>query len=479
MNLAGLIFVLVTHFLAGRGVMAMFGIKENKRKTLALSMIIGVVLFHFLPVVLEVCHIAITATSISIAIGILTLALFLPVSYKLDYSVLKITRPSFTLYEALFATLLILMVIPSVWLCYYFPVFARDVLSGPEPLAEYAVREHTLINSALSVDLTSTNNHLKPPFILGLQVIYKLLVHPFGELWLSIMVCSFLLMFYTLIRERVHALIVLFIMMLFIMMPEIYGYMYIVLSDYPNMVLFFLAFYYLGKYLETKQANTFYFATFLFCLASSIRSETVVLIGLIVPLLLFSFIKDRIKPGVIALRLGILLVIPYLLYYVWMNVFVANYMHIQFNTGEQLSVTSDSVNIFFDRIGIILGPMLFSEHARELFGYIFNIFLFTLALDLVLWRKKIGLQARVMLYGIVVVLVGLPLLGAIIPWFDINNTTKRGVFKLFPLAAFYMANSPTLLQLSQAIKRFEFPELTAQKNAAPVMAQQQKIKKKK
>ena len=114
--------------------------------------------------------------------------------------------------------------IPSVWHCYYYPPQARDVLSGPEALAEYAVREGTLNNSVFTVNLEeSVPNLLKPPFVTGLQIVYKLLVYNFGQVWLSMIAISFLIWVYTLLREKLHAVPAGLVMLFFITIPEIFN----------------------------------------------------------------------------------------------------------------------------------------------------------------------------------------------------------------------------------------------------------------
>jgi hypothetical protein len=63
------------------------------------------------------------------------------------------------------------------------PPTPRDLTSGAEAIAEFAVREGRMINSVFSVDVG--NNAVKPPFITSLQIIYKLAGFPFGKVWLS------------------------------------------------------------------------------------------------------------------------------------------------------------------------------------------------------------------------------------------------------------------------------------------------------
>src|SRR6201999_4239430 len=105
------------------------------------------------------------------------------------------SRTSFRLrlYELPYLLIIGFLVFVSVWRSYYEPPTSRDTLSGPEAIAEFAVREHTMINSFFSIDLWSTNNPFKSPYLVSLQMVYKLAGFPFGQVWLSTVFISFTL----------------------------------------------------------------------------------------------------------------------------------------------------------------------------------------------------------------------------------------------------------------------------------------------
>jgi hypothetical protein len=91
--------------------------------------------------------------------------------------------------------------------------------------------------------------------------------------------------------------------------------------------------------------------------------------------------------------------------------------------------------------------------------------------------RNFSKEARIAIYGVLIVYFGMPLLGALIPWVDFNNTTKRGVFKMFPLFVLYLRNSPVLARMTAAISAFEFPVYEAK--TAPVVKQPVFSRKKK
>src|SRR5437867_2858496 len=158
------------------------------------------------------------------------------------------------------------------------------MLTGPETVAEFTVKEHTMINSAIPLCGETSNNHLKPPFITGLQVIYKLFVSPFGKTWMTILFFSFIVFLYRLLNEKLHPVISGCLLLFFIAMKEPFSYSIVMLFDHSNMILFFMASYFFVRHLETGNVRLFYFSALLFGFATFIRSETLVFSSLLLPL---------------------------------------------------------------------------------------------------------------------------------------------------------------------------------------------------
>lgn len=457
MNLPGLLFLIVAQFLAGRGILAMFKVKLRPLISFAVSSIIGIVVFSLLPMLIEMFHMPITKSNVILFICAATLLLNIFVIKRYDFGVFKQIKIKFPpIYELLFIVLFIALAVPSLWRCYYYPPNARDVMSGPEALAEYAVKEHTINNSVWSVNLLeSTPNLLKPPFITDLQIIYKLLVHPFGQIWLSIMYICFSVWLYSLVREKLHPFLTGIVMLFFLTIPEVYGYTYIILWDYSNMILFFLGFYYMYQYIVTKEYNLFLFSCFMYGLATFIRLDTLVFIALSAPLLAYHMWKGK-EPF---LRIGYSVVlmgaIPFVFYYVWVNIFVKNYLPIGIDVEQQLN--PQPLSIYFDWLSGMNSQLLFGGDNIALYGYFIYIFLLILVIDIIFFRR-FSKEAIFMLFGIAIIYFGMPLLSYLTTWFNIT-TAKRGFFKMFPMMILYMRSSALFTRLSQLITSFEFPTI--------------------
>jgi hypothetical protein len=75
-------------------------------------------------------------------------------------------------------------------------------------------------------------------------------------------------------------------------------------------------------------------------------------------------------------------------------------------------------------------------------------------LELVI-KRKLNSTTRNWLYAVLIIYLGFPLMGYLLPLLDLNNSTKRGLFKIFPLMLLYMGTNSLLVSWSQKITQWE------------------------
>ncbi len=453
MNVTGLIFVIVAHFISGSGIIRLFKINLPVTATLCISMITGVVVLSIAPCLLQLAGIPINQLSVILAITILTSVTGFPLLKNTRrFRFHKFLWPE--IYEWPFIAIFTMLLFISAWRCFYYPPTPYDMITGPELLAEYAVREHTMISSVFNIDLHMTNNYFKSPFITGLQIIYKLLVCPFGQIWLSLLYISFIIWLYTIAREKLHPVLAGLLMLFFITVPDLYAYSFLMLYDFSNMILFFCGFYFINKYFINNELNNFLFSSFLFGLATYIRNETLILVCLVLPLLALYFYRQKLNFARSIRLLFLFFGVPAVFYFICLFVFVKNFVPVHFDVGSQLNSHLSDFSPFLVRLMDINSELIFSKFGMGSYGYFIYFFCGLLLLDL-LWKRRFHKETIVSLYGVLVVYFGLPFLGYLLPLVDLMNTTKRGLFKLLPLMFLYICNSGTLIQLSAIIKKWE------------------------
>lgn len=476
MPMVAFLLLLLCYLLTGYGILHLCNLRLKTAYTLTLSLLLGIAVASFLPFLLQLFYVEITPVAVFGFLALTALLVNLPLLDRIrkeGFSVFRrsLPRVSFQVrpYEIPYWVIIGFLIFVSVWRCYYLPPTSRDALSGPEAIAEVAVREHTLINSFFGVDLWSTNNQFKSPFLISLQLIYKMAGFPFGQIWLSIIFISFTIFLYHALKERLHPLLAGLLLLLFIMTPEMYAYTFMILYDYSNMVFFFLSLYFLfdslsatGRTAEGREgAGTgngpkthFYFAGLLMGIATYIRSETLAIALLFLPLILLVQWRDKLSIRRIAIADGLFLLPSLLGYYLPSQLYINHYLPVHYDIGGLVNDHLSVLSPLFQRYGEIVTRLLSGEFATHLWGYFFYITAILFLAELIFVRR-FNKDARNWLYAIVVLYLGLGALGWLLPMMNLNETTKRALFKMLPLALFYLANNELLLRLSQSISRWE------------------------
>lgn len=467
MSFIGLFTLLLAHFITGRGLLQLLQVKVRLLFMVCLSFISGTAIASFIPFFLELAHQDITPTSVGAGLAVVTVLFSIPWLLKFKQwrypTMADVNLPE--IYEWPFFAIFGYLIFLSVWRCYFYPPNARDMLSGPEVMAELALKEKHIINSLFTVDLQSTNNYLKPPFITSLQIIYKMFVQPVGQLWLSVFFVNFIVILFALLRERLHKLVACFALLFFFAMPEVFGYTYLMLFDYSNMVFLFLGMYFLHQFFEEKLNSHFYLSVFLFTIATYIRTETLILIGFATPLLIFNMYKDKIALPKIAINTVVMMAVPAIVYFLCMNVFVKHYIPIKYDVSNDINKNLGDLGPFFTRLSDISTKLLFDPKVGVIYYCYFpQLFILVAVIDAIAFRKY-SKEAVTALYGIGMVYVGLAFIGYLLPLADLMHTTKRGLFKLFPLVMLYYRNSGVLLYISAKLTDWEQGKSDAPKTA--------------
>jgi hypothetical protein len=453
-----LMIVLLTlmQFVAGFGLLTLCRIWLTPVMLAALSVLMGVIVFSIIPFLLELFFIPLT--SINVFAGLIVACILLNIKFKSSIErfrrLAKEMNLDIELYEMPVLLVIAFIVFVSTWRCFYYPPTSRDLTSGPEVIAEYAVREKTMLNSLFTVNLETTNNQFKSPFITSLQIIYKYAGFPFGQVWLcNVFICFIIFLYHALIRN-IHKLIAGLLIIFFLAIPEMYAYTFMVLYDYSNAVFFFLGTWFLFEFYKTGDRSQFVFAGLLMGIATYIRSETLVLTGLLS--LHFLWRQYRKKDGLRKITISIIwfLLPAVVFYFLSVYIFINYYLPVPYNIPGLVNTDLLNLGLLLDRFNGINARLIFSDDGVIHYAYFFFIFLAMLVTD-IFYSKGINKTARNWLYAALVVYAGLALLGFILPLLDIDNSTKRGLFKIFPLMLLYMGNSGLLTTISEKIKKWE------------------------
>lgn len=457
--MSGIMIILlltIIQFIAGFGLINLFNIQLKPGMLISLAVLSGVAVFSIMPFILQLAYIPLTSTNVFISI--LAACVVLNIKFKSGMARLKELKANIhirvKIYEIPFVVIIAFIVFVSAWRCFYFPPTPRDLTSGSEVIAEYAIREKTMINSVFSVNLESTNNPFKPPFIICLQIIYKYAGFAFGQVWLSTIVACFLIFLYQALTLSIHRIFAGLLVLFFMAIPEMFAYTFLVLFDYANAVFFFLAVWFLYLFFQNQQRNYLAFAGLLMAIATYIRSETLILACLMAPVIVWYHRKN--KTGIVkGLISSAFYVVPSILaYIISISIYINRYLPVKYNIEGQVNKNLGNLSPFFTRLFDINSKLIFSNMGVGFYGYFIYFFILLLLLEVVI-KRKLNNTTRYWLYAVLVIYIGFPLIGYLLPLLDLNNSTKRGLFKMFPLMLLYMANNSLLVSWSQRITKWE------------------------
>lgn len=444
-----LLLLTLAEIAIGFGVTSLFRIKLDRIPVLSLSLVVGIGIVSLEPFLLQMFYIPVNYLSVFGGLALIIALLLIPgVRYFKQYAG-TFRLPRIVLYEWPWILMIGLLVFIAANRCYIMPPYPRDLLTGPEPIAEYAVKEHSFINSVFEQDLTNNNNPFKSLYIPALQVVYKLIGFQFGKVWLSLLSIGLITFLYKAVSSILHPVLAGAIVLLFLFTPELYAYMYMVLYDYSNMVFLFFSLFFLKEYLDNNKSNYLFFSAVLMGIATYIRSETLIISGFILCYILLVKIYRRNRLVDILPSL-LIIFIPFMVYFFSSYVYLNYYLPVLYDVGDLVNNNLFDLSPFFNRIYAMTTELVLFGKGIIYWGYFFWMALILLITELLVYRKltKGGAYWLSMFF---IVYLSIAFIGFLLPLADLSNTTKRALFKVIPLLTMYLSYNRLLQSLSISI----------------------------
>jgi hypothetical protein len=443
--------LLLLQILVGFGILEALRYRGRLLGTISLAAIIGNSLSTFGMFLLELANVTITLGSIfGITVAFATLA-YVFVKQRIArikelFSGITWPKP----YEFLVLALAFFIIVPSIWRAYYLPVDPHDSIVGPDLIAKYAVEQGHYVSSPFTDSWIATFHRgqmFYAPFTAMMQIQYRLLGYPFGQVWLGILWISFLLFFYDRMRDSIHPMLAGLLLVFFLALPEVYAYTFLLQTDFSNMVFFCSGVFLFWDYVRQKSWPSLLLSALLFGLAVWSRSEGVFFVGfggLLVLALGWRELKLKSLFHAVAF-----VAVPTVFFVLWNIVFFKLYLPYPPDNTQELITQFDYSPRLFKIYESMLETVIFKDMYWGFFIYGFLVYLVA---NLIIYRDAKGLSilAWVLLLFIV--------FGLIIFHFPLANvpfTFRRGYFKFFPIFLFYAANSSLMLMLSKRIDNWE------------------------
>lgn len=453
-------FLILTQFLTGFGVVTCLRAVSNGFSLLGLSVLAGLGITSVLPFLLEFAHVPISLAPMQVGLGILAGASLLLLRGQLTYlrEIVAWDRLSLRLCEIPFFCFWAYLLFISAWKSAWYPNLPFDTIVGPDLVATFAVREHTLVSSVFTEHLPSvsvfSNQPFYAPFTAMQQIMYLLASNgigpfAFGKIWLTILVIAFGLFLYAELRERIHPLLAGLLVTLLACSPELFAYTFLLQTDWANAAFFTAGVMLLQRYLEAEKKGTFMASMLFFALACWTRTETILFVPIGSLLLLIYSLRSFPKKAII--RSVVLFAACLLPFVFWNYIFLRGYIALPTNAhfGTYHLIVSDYFSKLLATFSSMNEQVVFDE---DYWNYAVYLFFVLTLVNILLFRDKQGWTILLWTLGMYL-LFGLLILH--VDGANVAYTFRRGFFKILLLMYVYLGSTSLFRWVSDWLFRRE------------------------
>ncbi|MBU3698618.1 MAG: hypothetical protein FGM33_01220 [Candidatus Kapabacteria bacterium] len=354
-----------------------------------------------------------------------------------------------TLYDVVIAGFVGYVAYMVVWASWYWPVTPFDAMAGIDLVARYAAQEGMIANQVFSdpsLQGMLSNQPFYAPFAMLMQVMMKLIGYPYTQIWVSIVAICFWWCIWSMMRRLAHPLFAGVLLVLFVLTPEMLGYSYILQTDFANAAFFSIGCLVLLRAIDEVSLPGMTLAAVTFAGACWSRTETPLLVVLVVGMCLPRILKDFGAVKGLAGSLGIVAASS-VAFALWNIVFFNWYLPVRPSTAEQLR------GFDIGRFGeVAISSWTSVISSAELWGWVVWLFLGVIIVDAIVNRR----MANPVLIGMIIITVlGLFLVGTIFSAAVVEQTLRRGMFKIIPLMIVAIAGSGLVSSASSALYSWE------------------------
>jgi hypothetical protein len=446
-------FIMITmvEWMTGLGLLAMMRSKMPRSMSLPLALLIGMFVHSVIFLMTDVLQIGMGLNTMiaSAIVGLVGTHLWWSRTKAFYTGLLARPKWTLTMYDMVTLWTALVAGFYVVWAAWYWPVTPFDAMAGIDLVARQAIEEGTIVNRVFTDESLRgflSNQPFYAPFAMIMQIIYRLFGFGYGQVWLGVASVMFSWFMFSALRHVAHPFIAGVLWLLLLFTPEMLGYTYLLQTDYINAV--FLGSAVVLLYLSVTHADfdALGASIVLFAAACWSRSETVglVVLGLSASLwVLRTSLNDgrrwRYVAAASAASVG--------MFALWSILYVQVLLPVRPDItaemrGLDLAVFSQVVTSFFANVVI----------DTELWGLTFILLVAALVLNVVAKRST---APTLVLIWIGAVTVGLLIVGTLFTSAIVEQTLRRGIFKLIPLVFLYVAASPIASMLGERLNAWE------------------------
>lgn len=442
---------LMLQWLAGLGLLASTRTRLPKSVILPLALLSGMFVHNVLFFAVDLLHLGFRDSTVMGAGVIATLLCNAWLPRVREFYAWLFSKPTFTLrmYDLVVLGYGVMVGYYVVWAAWYWPVTPFDAMAGIDLVAREAVSEGTINNRVFtdpSMAGMLSNQPFYAPFAMLMQVMYRIMGFAYGQVWLGIVAVATSWFFFGALRQFAHPLIASILWLLLILTPELLGYTYLLQTDYVNAAYLSIGVALLALGTKNNDSNAWWISAFMLGAACWSRTETVMLVamGLIASVVVWkssAFRGDRLKFLIGTATLSLLF------FWLWNGMYVQWVLPVHPDTARELVGFDPSrfVSVLSDTMTNVVAD-------TGLWGMAFILFAVGLVGNAI---AKRSFGNAILLAWIVAVFLGLVLVGTIFSAAIVEQTLRRGMFKLIPLMFLYVAALPVVKDWSERLQSWE------------------------
>ncbi len=330
------------------------------------------------------------------------------------------------------------------------PVIFQDAILGMDLVAKQALADGTLDSQVFgpALDGYRSNQPFYAPFSALMQVAFRLAGLPEGKLWPGLLFAAAALWGWGRLRDRSHPAVAAVLVSVLVSAPLWFSSSWLVSTDLANAVFLAMGVGFVHDWAEggATPDRRLVLASLFFGLATWTRSETIALV--VVGAAASVSLAPRVQGKSPRLRaFGGLLVGPAIAVAVWHGLYIPLVL------DQPGTTTLDWTWLPADWLPTG-ARLLRLVGASELYGSVPILLGVGVAIGVVVFRSA---RAITYLLWVLVVLAGMWAMATVVPAASIDNTAKRGLLKLLPLAVLYLGEGPVGWWMSRRLDGWTTP----------------------
>lgn len=443
------LFLLQT--LLGMLVLGAFKVRFTRTITICLSLFAGMFVHSMLFFCAELIHVPLTTSTVyaSVLVGLAAMLPFRKSSRELLAHLKAPSKHAIQLADVPLIAFSGYVFYMILWASWYWPVTPFDAMAGIDLVARQTAEEHTIVNRVFtdsSLRGQLSNQPFYAPFAMLMQVMMKLLGFAYDQVWIGVVSIVFAIFMWASLRQLVHPFIAGILYLLYLLTPEMFGYTYLLQTDFVNAVFFASGVYLFWQGADQRRSTLLYASAIFFAAACWSRTESPLLIAFgclaCLPVLVRSF-TWRVSLR-IASVIGVASLVSFAL---WHVLFFNAYLPVRPDTSDQL------VGFDIGRFIHVIGQSFSAVIMRiDYWGIVLWLALIVVAVDGILNKR---LKTPMLALWILGVLLGLWVSGTLFSAAIVEQTLRRGVFKIIPLATFAIAATQVLTSASERLTQWQ------------------------